>query len=55
MYPRSIADIFENLTSEARAFILDEIKGSNKESKSKLLRAFRESVVETKNFPAVDG
>lgn len=54
MYPESVADIFEALKPEAREFVLKEVKGNNKESKDKLVKAIVMHKVETKSFPGAD-
>lgn len=54
MYPKSAADIYEALPKKSVDFVFDEIKGTNKEAKRKLLKAKNESKVETKSFDDAD-
>jgi len=54
MHPKSVADIFEALKSETIKFVHKEIRGTNKEGKSKLIKAIEQKEVETKSFPNAD-
>src|SRR5690625_1118488 len=54
MYPKSAADIFEALPKKSVDFVFDEIKGTNKEAKRKLLKAKNECKIETKSFEDAD-
>lgn len=54
MHPKSAADIFEALPKKSVDFVFDEIKGTNKEAKRKLLKAKNECKIETKSFEDAD-
>ena len=52
-YPESYIDICNVFTPEALPYILQELYGSNKQAKAKLLKAVHESKIETKSFEDV--
>lgn len=54
MYPNSLADIVKALMPEAKSFVVNETKGTNKEGKKKLTKAIEQNRIETNSFPDVD-
>ena len=54
MYPKSVEEIFSALPQNSVDFVFEEIKGTNREAKRKLLKAHKEGEVETKSFDDAD-